>query len=118
MNYQYSNKEEQEIAEKLMSAKTGEPIIIPKSYAVLDSEGNDNGKRYISRKQAEEIAEQMSEAPKELSNEPMRWWRRALQYIRQIILGLLMVVAVYIIFIIVALVVSAIFHLPFNIFLK
>jgi cell shape-determining protein MreC len=49
------DKKEKEEIKKLMNAKTGLPITIS-GYAVLGPNGEDNGKRYPTRKQAEEVA--------------------------------------------------------------
>ena len=49
-------KEEQ--IEKINQAKTGEPIELT-GYAVYDKEGNDTGKRFIRKEDAEEYQREM-----------------------------------------------------------
>jgi hypothetical protein len=46
-------KEEDENMQKLKSAKTGEPITLT-GYAIIDSRGQDTGKRFIRKEVAEE----------------------------------------------------------------
>ncbi len=47
-------KEEDENMQKLKSAKTGQPITISKSYGVSGPNGEDDGKRFIRKEDAEE----------------------------------------------------------------
>jgi len=46
-------KEEAENMKKLKLAKTGEPITISKSYGVIGPNGEDDGKRFVRKKDAE-----------------------------------------------------------------
>jgi hypothetical protein len=46
-------KEEDENMYKLKSAKTGQPIIISKSYGVIGPNGEDDGKRFVRKEDAE-----------------------------------------------------------------
>ncbi len=46
-------KEEDENMQKLKSAKTGQPITISKSYGIIGLDGEDTGKRFIRKGDAE-----------------------------------------------------------------
>ena len=45
--------QEEEQINKIKSVKTGEPITLT-GYGIIDKEGNDTGKRFIRKKDAEE----------------------------------------------------------------
>ena len=49
-----TKREENENMQKLKSAKTGQPITISKSYGVIGPNGEDNGKRFVRKEDAEE----------------------------------------------------------------
>lgn len=46
-------KEEDENIQKLKSAKTGQPVTISKSYGIIGPNGEDNGKRFVRKEDAE-----------------------------------------------------------------
>ena len=52
------DKEEKENIEKIKQAKTGEPIELT-GYIVYDREGNDTGKRFVRREDAEAYQREM-----------------------------------------------------------
>jgi len=49
----YEIREEEENMQKLKSAETGKPITLT-GYAIIDSRGQDTGKRFIRKEVAEE----------------------------------------------------------------
>jgi len=50
-------EEDEEIERVIKSAKTGVPITIKKSYGVIDPDGNDTGKRFFRKEDADEYSE-------------------------------------------------------------
>lgn len=53
-------KEEEENMKKLKAAKTGQPITISKSYGVTGPNGEDDGKRFVRKEDAEEYLKRFS----------------------------------------------------------
>ena len=53
-------KKEEEQIEKIKKAKTGEPITLS-GYVVYDKDGNDTGKRFIHKEDAENYAKLLKE---------------------------------------------------------
>ena len=54
-------KEEDENMKKLKSAKTGQPITISKSYGVVGPNGEDDGKRFVRKEDAENYLKQLNQ---------------------------------------------------------
>ncbi len=57
-------EEEAENMQKLKSAKTGQPITISRSYGVIGSNGEDDGKRFVRKEDADKYLKQQSQQNK------------------------------------------------------
>lgn len=54
-------REEDEQIQKLRSAETGKPITINRSYGIIGPNGEDTGKRFIRKEDADEYLRQMNQ---------------------------------------------------------